>query len=291
MPESETGGELIWVTDTSGSIIKEGFLPYNNGNLSINNIYELDSSTFIFLGSNKLDTGIFEGNHGYYDATIAILDSSLELKNVFQFGGSNDDYFTDMYRGITGYYFTGLTNSSDGDAWENRGERDAFIVKTDTDFNKIWSYSFGSSGTDLIAGLFEMENELIVFGSSGMYAINDGDIIGSHWDNLIGANSESWVMRIDQPTQILEFHSEVLIKIYPNPAGDYLIVEIPNEFIDKNMVFKLLSLNGDSILENKISHYTQTEISINNLIPQYYIGIIEELNTGRILTSQKIFIK
>lgn len=288
MPDSEISGRLLLVTDDEGNQIKENFLQTYNLQLELNYIYEMENGKFILLGTNEIDTGIYAGNHGGNDAAIGILDSNLDLIGFHQFGGSEGDQFSRIFADNSNYYFYGYSYSSDYDCQDNEGESDIFIVKTDTTFSKIWSLSLGASGLDRLAGMYNHQNQLLIFGYSGVGNVNDGDILNAHYDEVVGDNGEVFAMILDDFNSIISPGSNLSkVNVYPNPTFDQLIIQCDSSSL-KSLFITLYSMDGNLVLRSSLP-YELNYIEINDISQGLYIYTITD-DTNTLIKSDSIVI-
>ncbi|MDI1234545.1 MAG: choice-of-anchor D domain-containing protein [bacterium] len=77
-----------------------------------------------------------------------------------------------------------------------------------------------------------------------------------------------------------------VIKIYPNPASNFLKIEWPKEAT--NTVMKLLSLDGKLLINQTISESSNLELDITHLSNGIYVL---ELNNGGVIYTSKICIQ
>lgn len=252
MPEDETSARVQFIFDAEGNQLKQNFIPTYNFKLKLDYPFEISTGKYVIVGSNEIDTGAFSNNHGSIDAVAGILDSNLNLIEYIQFGGSKIDNFTQFYSRDNQFYLIGSSESSDFDCQSNNGDYDAFIVKTDENFNKIWSTNFGSSLEDNISNMF-IENYLKVFGYSGVESFVDGDITCGHFAADIGANNDSWSIELTNPGIGVDSNqNDVSIKIYPNPAESQILI-VNNNFLNEELFLKIFSLNGQLVLTQALN--------------------------------------
>ncbi|HEY8401939.1 MAG TPA: hypothetical protein VIK89_11790, partial [Cytophagaceae bacterium] len=108
-----------------------------------------------------------------------------------RFGGSNTEYFYDVQIASDGdYLIAGSYGSPNGDFTSNAGGQDAFILKLDTDGNKVWLKTFGIGGNDYAYKVQETsDGGFVFFGENKTNAkMPDGE----------GASIDMWVVKIDE---------------------------------------------------------------------------------------------
>jgi len=287
MPVGEISARLLLILDSVGNIINQGFLPTYNLQLELNNVYQLGADNYILVGTNEIDTGFFVGNHGGNDVAIGIFDTNFNFEKIIQFGGSELDGFDRMLEVNGSFYFTGYTYSSDYDCEMNRGERDVFIVKTDTAILKLWSTSLGSSGFDKITGVLFLDT-LTVFGSSSISSVNDGDILNAHFDESIGESSEGWAIKFDEPNPIENNISNNIIEIYPNPSTSEIFVYV--NLVSNSSKLKLLVYDQLGSVKGQYALFGgQNNINTTTFESGFYVfSILNEFD--QVILSHKIII-
>ncbi|WP_084544454.1 SBBP repeat-containing protein [Chroogloeocystis siderophila] len=130
-------------------------------------------------------------NAGSYDAWIAKYDTNGNQEWIQQFGGSGaDEAFAIDIDVNDNIFVTGYTD----DVLEgvNKGEKDAWVAKYNTDGDQLWIQQFGTPNTDF-AGSIAADN----FGSLFVVGNTDGSLGGTNagsWDGWLAklnSNSQS----------------------------------------------------------------------------------------------------
>ncbi|MDR2353255.1 MAG: T9SS C-terminal target domain-containing protein [Deltaproteobacteria bacterium] len=130
-------------------------------------------------------------------------DSIIEWQKSF--GGSEPDSASSIT--ITsdgGYLIAGYSESNNGDATANRGNRDYWIVKIDALGNIQWQKSLGGSGWDYAHSSQQtFDGGYIIAGESKS---NDGDVIRNPRSNencsIDNCNSDYWIVKLDSQGNI-----------------------------------------------------------------------------------------
>lgn len=132
-------GELEWVKSFGGSLddTAQAIIATNDGGFAI-------------IGySNSIDGDIKDKASADNDYWMIKLDADGLLQWSRTFGGSLDDIGKNMVQTKDGgYALVGYSQSSDGDASNNEGFHDNWILKLDASGNIQWEKSFGFSGHD-----------------------------------------------------------------------------------------------------------------------------------------------
>ncbi|MEO8147145.1 MAG: T9SS type A sorting domain-containing protein [Bacteroidia bacterium] len=106
------------------------------------------------------------------------------------YGGSlYDQPFTTESSFENGYISGGHSISADSDITSNYGDFDYWVLKLDSNCNKIWSKSYGGSLYDKCRGLSVTPDSSIL--SFGSVKSNDSDVTGNHGKN------DLWLLKLD----------------------------------------------------------------------------------------------
>lgn len=93
------------------------------------------------------------------------------------------------------YMVAGVTTSSDGDAVGQHGAGDGFVLRLDSEGNKIWSKCYGGTGDDYVQWITKSGDGYILGGTTP--SPDGGDIQGQH------GMFDYWVYKIDTAGNIL----------------------------------------------------------------------------------------
>jgi hypothetical protein len=148
--DNSTDGQFKGIVDWSKTIggTNEDFgfsiVETTDGNLSI-------------LGYTKSTDGdIIDKSLPENDYWLVTIDVDGNILWNKTYGGSGDDRGQDMVQtNDGGFAMTGYSMSSDGDASNNEGFHDNWLVKTDIQGNLLWEKSYGFSGHDHAYSLIE----------------------------------------------------------------------------------------------------------------------------------------
>lgn len=168
---------------------------HNDGNYN-SHTFEWSSGRFITATSKVSTDGDITNFQGLQDIWILMHDSGGNILWQKSFGGSANEYPTDLLINKSKeFIIVGTTNSNDGhfNAQDTLG--DAFIIKTDSIGNMLWVRSFGGSGLDVFTEVTEDNlGNLYVVGHSSSF---DGDVLNNHGD------LDYWVLKLDSSGVIL----------------------------------------------------------------------------------------
>jgi hypothetical protein len=147
-------GEFIW----GGTVMGPGLeIPAdmcfdNQQNIIVAGLVEGDADFDLSDNIQYINAQIETNN---FNCFIAKYSGDGELSEGFVFGGVGDDFIRTMIPNSSGYiingYYSGNGDFDPGDNILNLstfGEKDAFLIQLDFEFNTTWSYNLGNDGED-----------------------------------------------------------------------------------------------------------------------------------------------
>jgi len=170
------------------------------------NVVATPDGGFAVIGNTQSADGIFQfKTTSDSDFFVLKFDSNNELEWAKTYGGSGDDRGYDMVAlKQGGYVLLGYSNSSDGDASNNEGMHDHWVIRIDHQGNLLWEKSFGFSGHDHAYNIIEspdggffFNGYLDVTGSGGAGQDGKGSTVQRH------GVGEFWAHKIDAQGQLL----------------------------------------------------------------------------------------
>lgn len=175
-------GNIIWQKSFGGS-----------GDDFVKSIKPTIDNGYIIIGNSLSSNGILNENKGELDVWILKTDSNGQLLWQKTFGGSKSDYANALIEDKNGdFLIVGETYSFDFDASENHSDaisRDYFVLKINTQGQKIWSRCYGGSGNEYARGVVEtFGREYVIVGES--YS-NDGQAPNSK------GSADFWLIKIN----------------------------------------------------------------------------------------------
>jgi hypothetical protein len=245
-------------------------------------------------------------SHKDAEGLVVEFDDSLNMIRQKLFGGNGYDFFFDhIYDSDYNHIFFGATASSDnsGDVKNYKGgSSDLWIVKTDTNFNVIWSRTVGSVGMDSYLYYNYPYNKMIIRGSElillyaiyppaqipngdvecGLFTFNSGDSTRQYSDAWIVAFDLSTGINVQQEKEIAQF------KLYPNPTNNIVTIQNASPS-SKEFKLRIIDQLGRLTKEIKYIDSLEYDITISDL-PEgmYYFNVFKNRKQ---LYSQKIIIK
>ena len=145
---------------------------------------------FIIAGWTESTNGDIGGNNGGQDGWVLILDNEGNLDWEKNYGGSSDDFITEINpTNDGGYIVVGSSTSDNGDVGGNNGDRDVWILKLDSEGAQEWSRNYGGSDEDEGRDVIQTaDNGYALLANSK--SIN-GDVEGNNGD------VDFWILKVD----------------------------------------------------------------------------------------------
>ena len=181
------------------------------------------------------------------------------------FGGSKEEFVLKIFQTSDGNLVVfGSTNSFDGDVAGNHslpGHYDIWMFKVSSTGNLIWQRCIGGVGDELIdPGVIQLSDaDYAIISSTTPYP--DGDMT-CNYNQADGDGM--WAFGITDTTFVGLPHLERIsenIGLYPNPATDFLMVEIPKEFSIQHAVLQIVDASGKIVMEQKtLSHNIKLDV-------------------------------
>lgn len=127
------------------------------------------------------------------------------------YGGSDNDYATDIIQIAGGYFVTGHTSSTDGDVSNNDGGGEGWLIRIDSISNLLWEKTYGGTDGERFVRVFEsLLGDYYLVGSSSS---SNGDVSYNPYPNSINF----WIVKIDS--------SGIIIwdRIVGGHGGDHIV--------------------------------------------------------------------
>jgi len=167
----------------------------------------------------------------------------------------------------------GKTNSFDGEVAGNHsipGHNDIWMLKVSSNGNLIWQRCIGGVGDELInSGIIQLSDVDYALVSS-IEGGSNNDITCGNYPEI---NWGIWAFGITDTTFVglpnLEQISEN-IGLYPNPASDFLFVDIPKEFSLQHAVMQIVDASGKIVMEQIPLSYT-LQLDVRQHKPGIYL--------------------
>lgn len=244
--------------------------------------------------------------HKDAEGLVVVFDDSLNMITQKLFGGNGYDFFFDhIYDSNGNHIFFGATASLDnsGDIKNYKGgSSDYWIVKTDTNFNIIWSRTVGSIGMDSYLYYNYPYNKMIIRNSElvllfsiypplnlpngdvtcGLYSLNSGDSTRQY--------SDAWMVAFDLTTgiDIIPIKEDSNFKIFPNPSSNILTIQNAKPTGKKYRIIITDQL-GKLIKEIQYEDAKEFSLSIEDIEDGIYFFSVQK--NKKQMFSQKIIVR
>ena len=201
-------------------------------------------------------------------------------------GGAGESSYYLLQAEDMGFFVVGVTQSTNGDITNNHshpGKHDIWVVKLTGEGELEWQQCFGGDRDEMVNfGIhYKGNNNLVIAGETENVS---GDVMCDFhgWQE----NDDFWVFEISMPdtTNTITYSMNTNgFKVYPNPAGDYVIFELPTS-ANKNAVIQSSTIiptagrnppkgttagnSGDSSLRFGMTGADEPEVVIVNVFGQ-----------------------
>ena len=154
--KTNADGDTLWTKKFGGSYYDEGI-----------SVQQTNDGGYTIAG----DTWSFGAGH----CDIRLIKTNIDGDTLWTktFGGSNNEYVGEaMQTKDEGYVIIGWTNSF------GAGHRDAWLIKTNTDGDTLWTKTFGGSGDDWGQAIQQTSDEGYIL---TVLTFSFGDVNGDIW--------------------------------------------------------------------------------------------------------------
>ncbi len=160
-----------------------------------NSIEKTRDGGYIVVGQSRSNDVDVSENKGEHDLWILKLSTDGNIEWEMSFGGSSLEFAYSAHETKDGSYIVvGFTESNDGDISNNKGSKDAWVLKLSIDGDIEWQNTFGGSGSDSFRSIQEAsKGGYIIVGSTDS---NDGDITKSK------GMRDAWVIKFENDGSI-----------------------------------------------------------------------------------------
>ena len=233
---------------------------------------------YIAVGVTLSNDGDVSGLHGtpggdyVIDIWFTKIDSEGNLLWQKCLGGSRVEFPSRIFQTEDGdFILVGYTQSNDGDVSGNHTvsnlKYDIWMVKLSSEGEILWQQCFGSEGNETVNfGVIQKSDNRYVIAGESNWASDDVacDIhhgTGSWWPDF-------WVFEVyDTTVNITDTPGIADLKIYPNPATNYIVFELPVITTPSVVISRETTVGSD---EKSPQHNPQSppKITITNTLGQ-----------------------
>ena len=249
------------------------------------------SDGYVFGGGAGSNDGDISGWHGEVDIWIVKVDFNGNIIWQRCLGGSRLEGSSKLIITVNeDIIISGSTQSIDGDVTGNHTisehEHDIWIVKLSGDGDLIWEQCFGGIWDEQVnfGFLKKSENNFVIAGQTDFGPSFDVACLphGGEYDK------DFWVFEVkDTTTNISTYMNENEIKVYPNPAREYVVFEIQG-LRTKNEEILIRNTYGQRIasLQIKDEKTVWDTRAINNGIYFYSLESDNRIYNGKIIVQK-----
>lgn len=161
---------------------------------------------------------------------IILAQSTIVKQWDHTYGGNSNDGVRSIIQTSDGGYVLGgytISDSSGEVSYNGLGESDFWVVKTDSNGNKLWDKRYGGTGMEGISSLQQTNDNGYILGGT-TYSDASGDITQSTFD--VGGNfGDIWIVKIDSIGQKVwdkrlgEYKEDRLVCVRQTKDGGYLV--------------------------------------------------------------------
>lgn len=191
---NQTTTNLNYIKNFGGSLddTPSSIIPTNDGGFAI-------------IGyTNSVDILELDKNLTVNDYWILKFDQNANLQWQKSYGGSLDDRGQAIVENTTGgFTLAGYAQSSDGDASNNQGFHDNWLIQVDQQGNLLWEQSFGFAGHDHAYDLLQNTNgELFFTGFLDVSASNGQGATAKLQNTSAHGVGEFWATQLNKQGNI-----------------------------------------------------------------------------------------
>ena len=236
-------GNIIWEKRFGGSIED---LAYS--------IAQTSDNGYIVAGSTNSTDGNITFNNGQGDFWILKLDALGNLQWQKTLGTLTYDQAYSVKQTPDGNYIAAGYVSSNTGILESEpvASTQFWIVKLDTSGNLLWQKSYGGNGAETANSIISTTDGGLVAAGYSLSNPDSGDVTGNH------GQSDFWILKLRGSKELgtTEINTREKIKIYPNPAKDFVHIN----HLPKESTVTIFDVVGRKIFSRK---YSQSNISID----------------------------
>lgn len=210
-------------------------------------------------------------NHtGYPTTDIWLQKTDFEWNIEWErcYGGSGWDDMYRIYQCVDGdYMMFGTTNSNDGDVNGIHGYEPGYPTKDDIWMVRLnslgeikWQRCIGKLAAERLQmnSILKLDEAHYILSVEAEGCIMDDDFTCTTTDDPYHCYNYAWVIQINDTAAsvgITEQLTSLNIKLYPNPAADYIVLEIPQEFDMKQTIAEITDISGRKMQSVVLSGY------------------------------------
>lgn len=236
------------------------------------------------VSSNDGDLSISGYHGGETDVWVTKIDTVGNLIWGKCFGGTKIEISYHILSEANGdLTLFGYTSSNDGTVNGNHSQgNDIWVFKIDSLGNLKWQQCLGGTGMEImIKGVIKTGNGYVIAGCTfGSFAT--GDI---NCNTTAATSDDIWFFKVTDTTTVSSNQMNTSrLKIYPNPASDYLIITDDDQ---TQKIFSLKNIYGKELVVSKM-FTSELLINLESFCSGIYIYTIKNKAGG--FTAGKIIV-
>ena len=261
-------------------------------------IIQTTDGGYLFAGTTNSNDGDVSGFHGTpgtvynRDIWVVKLDETGNIEWQKCLGGTdNEDPKFIIEKEDNGYLVGGWTDSHDGDVTGNHsiaGKADIWLVKLSDDGVIEWQQCIGNSNNQQLGNILKLtENNYMLIGGTGAT-----DISGDVDCDFHGPGGDVWLLKITDTTTGItdQLQTDDLLKVYPNPAKDYVVFDFTLLNTKKTEVINISNFLGRLIYQTEIINTGQKTVWDTRLVKPgiyfYQIKVAGQIYNGKVVISK-----
>ncbi len=226
----DLNGGILWQKTYGGSNVDE-----------CKKIIKTSDGGYLLGGNSRSSDGDLNNNNGELDVWVLKINVNGDIQWQTNIGGSKSDYANTILEDKNGnFLIAGETYSFDFDAIENHSNsisRDYFVIKLNSQGQKIWVRCYGGSDNEYARGMIETNSdEYVIVGES--YS-NDGQAPNKKGD------ADFWLIKINKTNGDLIWEKKYGSNGHDEPND--LILSQDNDFVTVGNTFPMNELFDVSI--------------------------------------------
>jgi len=202
------GGFDFWVLklDSSGNKLAEDVFGGAGDDEPVA-VRETADGSFVVLGYSTSANSGTKTSTNYGGKDVWVIKLSLFLNSLLDqvwerdLGGVNDDWANDIKQTADGGYLVGSTtlSSATGNMTStNHGGQDFWLLKLDSDGNKVWENTYGGSSDDALAVVQTLTNNAVLIAGLSQSLISGNKSVTGYGSN------DYWILKlVNEPPAIL----------------------------------------------------------------------------------------
>lgn len=256
-------------------------------------IHEIEDG-YVFTGSTSSNDGDVSGWHGESDSWVVKIDYNGNIIWQNPLGGSRSESGSNILQTTDGGSVSIVsTYSNNGDVSGNHSiseyDADIWFVKLNSEGELLSQQCFGGAGSEIInfGVVKKSDNNFVIAGQTDYGPSYD---VGCAPHGSLGIDTDFWVFEIeDTSTNVVNYvESEDMLKVYPNPAGEYLVFEIRSLEFEFGNDIQLFDVFGREVTRKTITS-EKTVFDLRGIYSGFYFYRAEDedkLYSGKIIVQK-----